>query len=118
MEDEGDIGLMSLNSKSFSAMQTPPRRSRPSGIKISRHSSTTPTNSPLKSPSSPNLLKDAQAQLGGPSPRRLSRSNTLPRLATQRSESSLGTSGLDSLAMGEDKAMKLRRWIYSLVIGM
>ena len=117
MEDEEDIGLMSLNSKSFSAMRTPPRRSRPSGIKISRRS-TTPTNSPLKSPSSPNLLKDAQAQLGASSPRRLSRSNTLPRLATQRSESNLGTLGLDNLAMGEDKVMKLRRWIYSLVIGM
>ncbi|KAK7690847.1 hypothetical protein QCA50_005949 [Cerrena zonata] len=114
MEEETDIGLTNLSSKTFSAMQTPPRRSRPSVIKISRRS-TTPTNSPLKSPSSPNLFKDAQ--LATPSPRRLSRSNTLPRLASQRSESSnIGSLDLESLTMGEDKVARLRRWIYALVI--
>ncbi|CAL1716405.1 unnamed protein product [Somion occarium] len=112
MDEEDDIGLTNLSSRSFgTAMHTPPRRSRPSLIKISRHSS---THSPLKSPSSPSLSKDFQS--GAASSRRLSRSNTLPKLATEHGEFSLETFGLENLAMGNDKVVKLRRWIHALAI--
>lgn len=114
MDEEDDIGLTNLSSRSFgTAMHTPPRRSRPSLIKISRHSS---THSPLKSPSSPSLSKDFQS--GAASSRRLSRSNTLPKLATEHGEFSLETFGLENLAMGNDKVVKLRRWIHALAIGL
>ncbi|KAI0711896.1 hypothetical protein C8T65DRAFT_708036 [Cerioporus squamosus] len=70
-------------------------------------------NGQLKSPSSPNLTEKPLPTDAPLARRRLSRSNTLPRLprtAMHRTQLSL-----DGLAMGPEKLSRLRRWIMGLV---
>ncbi|OCH95427.1 DUF1630-domain-containing protein [Obba rivulosa] len=62
----------------------------------------------LRSPSSPHLPRNKSVQ-----PRRLSRSNTLPRLP---SSSHKRTGSMDGLSMEPEKIVKLRRWLQGLAI--
>ncbi|KAI0806300.1 hypothetical protein BC629DRAFT_1282804 [Irpex lacteus] len=111
MSEEGDIGLSSLSRRSDSTRSSTASRyktsRRPSVITIVRDEQKTP----LKSPSNPNLLNVSPKI----STRRLSRSNTLPRLS--RSESvAEGPEDLSTLSMESEKVSRLRRWIISLVV--
>ncbi|KAI0072956.1 DUF1630-domain-containing protein [Panus rudis PR-1116 ss-1] len=100
-------------------MNTPPRRPstrRPSTIKIRRPSGSQAFDSPLKSPSSPDLLKELTVSVSN-TPRRLSRSKTLPRIVQNDSvDVTLDALSLQDLAMSREKITKLRRWIHALVV--
>ena len=114
MSDEEDIGLYSLSHKPGLVIGTPLRQRglrRQSIVSIIKDEEKTP----IKSPSHPSLLN------GSPkiSTRKLSRSNTLPRLASQRSDASadITLEGLGIVTMERERAEKLRRWILALVVG-
>ncbi|KAF7795987.1 hypothetical protein EIP86_007156 [Pleurotus ostreatoroseus] len=113
MSDEEDIGLYSLSHKPGLVIGTPPRQRglrRQSIVSIIKDEEKTP----IKSPSHPSLFN------GSPkiSTRKLSRSNTLPRLASQRSDASadITLEGLGIVTMERERAEKLRRWILALVV--
>ncbi|KAI0346542.1 DUF1630-domain-containing protein [Trametopsis cervina] len=112
MSEEGDIGLSILSRKSGSVRSSttsrynPPRR--PSVISIVRGEEKTP----FKSPSNPNLLIDSPKE----APRRLSRSNTLPRLTRPQNAAESASDDLSTISMEVEKVRKLRRWILSLAI--
>ncbi|GJE96572.1 hypothetical protein PsYK624_127700 [Phanerochaete sordida] len=110
MAEEEDIGLYNLARRSDSSTETHRKRNprRPSIVTVVHGEERTP----IKSPSNPSLVP--------PSPkvntRKLSRSNTLPKLS--RADSSGGSTGEDfqNLAMQPSKVQELRRWILSLAI--
>lgn len=108
MDEEVDIGLTNLARRSGSFASRTPRRTphRPSTLSIGRG----PVSSPLKSPSSPSLFKEFQK-----AGRRLSRSNTLPRIVSQPEAD---PNGLGNLSMEPEKVGRLRRWIHALAIGL
>ena len=113
MSDEEDIGLYNISRQSDSVTSSPDRKRhlrRLSIISILKGEEKTP----IKSPSNPCLTESPKL-----STRKLSRSNTLPRLSSQRSESSRTSiaEDLNMLSMEPDKIEKLRRWILALVIG-
>ncbi|THH33219.1 hypothetical protein EUX98_g952 [Antrodiella citrinella] len=114
MEEELDIGLANLSRRSESSTASPPRKRfgrRPGTIVIVEEKFSLGSGlSPLKSPSSPNLLKDFPLTASPHTPRKLSRSNTLPRLQLSK------TDELDGLSMEPVKVLRLRRWIHALVI--
>lgn len=110
MSDEEDIGLFNLARKSDSSAETPRKRNprRPSIVTILHGEEKTPIKSPsshnLPLPSSPNVT-----------PRKLSRSNTLPKLS--RTESSATIDDFGNLTMDSHKVRGLRRWILSVILG-
>ncbi|KAI0690632.1 hypothetical protein BC835DRAFT_1521561 [Cytidiella melzeri] len=109
MSEEADIGLSGLSKKSDSGRTSghkTPRR--PSVIAIVRGEERTP----LKSPSNPNLL-DTSPKI---TTRKLSRSNTLPRLT--RSDTGLASASDDfsTVSMEAGKVARLRRWMISLIV--
>ncbi|PSR72943.1 hypothetical protein PHLCEN_2v11180 [Hermanssonia centrifuga] len=105
MSEEEDIGLYNLSRRSDSLAGSPPPRQRNprrlSIVSVLRGEQRTP----IKSPSNPNLLNGSPKMTA----RKLSRSNTMPRL--QRSNSSRGpvSDELDNLSMDVAKAVKMRR---------
>ena len=113
MSDEEDIGLYNLASHSDSFTRGSERKRhfrRLSIVSILKGEEKTP----IKSPSNPNLNVSPKM-----STRKLSRSNTLPRLVSQRSDLGQGNTfeDLNILPMEPEKVEKLRRWILALVIG-
>lgn len=112
MSDEEDIGLYNLSRKPASVVRTPPRGLRRQSI-VSVFESEEKTR--LKSPSHPNLLNGSPKA----STRKLSRSNTLPRQASHRSDASadITLEGLGIVTMESERVERLRRWILALVIG-
>ena len=116
MSDEEDIGLYNLAARRSDSIASSPDRKlhlrRLSIISVLKGEERTP----IKSPSNPNLLNASPKM----TPRKLSRSATLPRLVSQRSESSLG-SGIreefNMMVMESERVHQLRRWILAMVIG-
>lgn len=117
MEEEADIGLSRLSRRSGSSTSSPPQKRlghgrRPSTITIVEDTfAIGNVLSPIRSPSSPNLLLKDLPPPSPRTPRKLSRSNTLPRLQSSN------TDEWDSLSMEYGKIFKLRRWIQALVFG-
>jgi hypothetical protein len=112
MAEEEDIGLYSLaGRRSDSSTETPRKRNprRPSIVTILREEERTP----IKSPSSHNLVLPPSPRV---TPRKLSRSNTLPKLS--RMESSASGDDLGSMSMNPYKVHGMRRWILAIIIGM
>ncbi|TCD70207.1 hypothetical protein EIP91_004387 [Steccherinum ochraceum] len=115
MDEETDIGLSSLSRRSGSSTSSPPQVKRhvrrPSGITIVEEKFVIGNMlTPLRSPSSPNLLLKDLPPSSPRATRKLSRSNTLPRVQPNNPEE------LDSLSMEHSRVLKLRRWIHALVI--
>ncbi|KAH8099999.1 hypothetical protein BXZ70DRAFT_989710 [Cristinia sonorae] len=114
MEHEVDIGLSSITRRSGSSASSPPRLKRygrPSTIIVEDSIGLGHPSASLRSPSSPNLLKEFPPSATSPlTPRKLSRSNTLPRLQINHDD------GLESLSMESSKVWRLRRWIHALVL--
>ena len=116
-ELEDDIGLSSLSLPPESPAgrprllaHLPETTHSPSGLEPNAQ-----PNAQLKSPSSPNLTWRALPTELQTRPRKLSRSNTLPRLP--RTIMHRTRLSLDGLAMSPEKVANLRRWILSLVTG-
>ena len=117
MSDEGqDLGLYNLSrpSDSVYSISATPLKSKParkmSYVSIFHEED----KRPIKSPSNPDLLKSSPKG----ALRKLSRSNTLPRLTRSDSNSSRpDTNELEILSMEHNKVQRLRRWILALIIG-
>ena len=110
MSEESDIGLYNLARKSSSSYDTP-RKRNPRRLSIVSVLHEEP-KTPIKSPSNPALVP--------PSPKndkKLSRSNTLPRLNRAESISGSRSDDLQSLSMEASKVKRLRRWILTVVVG-